>query len=64
MDNDATSRALRAARERLFQFDPLLSMELRPQPVATGRNGFGSIWRFLPLTDLPLIATDCNHGAP
>jgi hypothetical protein len=41
-----------------------LTMELRPQPVATGRNGFGSIWRFLPLTDLPLIATDCNHGAP
>ena len=42
----------------------LLTMELLRQPMATGRNGFGSNRRFSPLTDLPLIATGCNHGAP
>src|SRR3954453_5546065 len=41
-----------------------LTMELLRQPLARGRNGFGSIWRFSALTDLPLIATSCNHGAP
>jgi hypothetical protein len=28
-----------------------------------GRNGFGLTRRFSALSDLPLIATDCNHGA-
>src|SRR5256886_1385029 len=26
--------------------NPLLTMELLRQPLATGRSGFGSIWRF------------------
>jgi len=39
-------------------------MERRRQAVATGRNGFGFVWRFSPLGDLPLIASRYNHGAP
>jgi hypothetical protein len=34
------------------------------QLVATGGNGFGLFLPFLRSVDLPLIATDCNHGAP
>src|SRR5512132_3987648 len=44
--------------------EPLLTMELLTQPVATGRNGFGLISALPRAVDLPLIATGCNHGAP
>ena len=43
--------------------DALLTMERRTQAVATDGNGFGLTRRFSALSDLPLIATDCNHGA-
>src|ERR1700675_4003842 len=41
MDNDATS-ALRAAGERLFQFDPLLTMEVRRGSIHTGSGVAGA----------------------
>ena len=44
--------------------DALLTMELRTQPVATHGNGFGLFTPFPRRSDLPLIATRCNHGAP
>ena len=44
--------------------DPLLTMELHRQPVATGCNGFGLFSPLPPSVDLPLVATGCNHGAP
>jgi hypothetical protein len=37
-------------------------MELLRQPVATGRNGFGSILRFARLTDLPLMRPVATTG--
>jgi hypothetical protein len=39
-------------------------MELLKQSVATRRNGFRLFLRFPALGVLPVIATDCNHGAP
>ena len=43
---------------------PLLTMRSFRQPVAARGNGFG-LFPWLPRhTDLPLIATGCNHGAP
>jgi len=39
-------------------------MERRRQPVAIDGNGFRLFLRLLPLGDLPVIATGCNHGAP
>jgi len=39
-------------------------MELLRQLAAAGGNGFGLLCRFPRLIELPLIATDCNHGAP
>src|SRR5947207_13127942 len=44
--------------------DALLTMERRRQPVAIHGNGFRLFLRLLPLSDSPLIATSCNHGAP
>jgi hypothetical protein len=45
--------------------DPLLTMELRRQLVATHGNGFRLLSPFRPSLDLPLIAIGCNHaGAP
>jgi hypothetical protein len=34
------------------------------QPVATDGNGFGLLSALPRPSDLPLIATSCNHGAP
>jgi len=34
------------------------------QPVAKDGNGFGLFSALPPPSDLPLIATSCNHGAP
>ena len=42
----------------------VLTMELRTQPVATHGNGFGLFSPLPRASDLPLIATRCNHGAP
>jgi len=42
----------------------LFTMELRTQPVATRGNGFGLFSPLPRASDLPLIATGCNHGAP
>jgi hypothetical protein len=39
-------------------------MGLLRQLLATQRNGFALFSPFLRSLDLPLIATDCNHGAP
>jgi len=47
---------------------PLTDSNRRPPPyhqaVATLGNSFGLIPAFSRLSDLPLIATGCNHGAP
>jgi hypothetical protein len=44
--------------------DPLLTMERLRQPMATHGNG-SRLFSPLPRrSDLPLIATGCNHGAP
>jgi hypothetical protein len=34
------------------------------QPVATHDKGFGLFWPRLRRSDLPPIATGCNHGVP
>jgi hypothetical protein len=44
--------------------DPLLTMRSFRQLVATHGNGFGLFLRLPRLSDLRLIATYCNHGAP
>jgi hypothetical protein len=41
-----------------------LTMRSAWQRVATEGNGFGLFLRVLRRSDLPLIATGCNHGAP
>jgi hypothetical protein len=41
-----------------------LTMERLGHPVANGGNGFRLFLRVLPRSDLPLIATGCNHGGP
>ena len=40
-----------------------LTMRSTPQLVATHGNGFGLFLRLPRRSDLPLIATGCNHGA-
>ena len=42
----------------------LFTMRCFPQLVATHGNGFGLFLRLPPRSDLLLIATGCNHGAP
>jgi hypothetical protein len=61
------SPALRGLCRALFRTrtgDPLLTMEVLRQRVATGRNGFRLFLRLPRLLDLPTIAAVCNHGAP
>jgi hypothetical protein len=41
-----------------------LTMRSKRQRVATVGNGFRLFWRVQSRSDLPLIATGCNHGAP
>jgi hypothetical protein len=42
----------------------LLTMRSRPQLVATDGNGFRFILRFTRPSDLRLVASACDHGAP
>jgi hypothetical protein len=44
--------------------DALLAMYFSRQPVATDGNGFALFSALPGPSDLPLIATSCNHGAP
>jgi hypothetical protein len=44
--------------------DALLTMELLRQVLAMHGNGFRLFSPFLPVSDLPLVATGRNHGAP
>jgi hypothetical protein len=44
--------------------DPLLTIKVQGQRVATHGNGFGLFVRFLSLPVLRPVATGCNHGAP
>jgi hypothetical protein len=41
-----------------------LTMRSFRQLDATHGNGFGLFWRLSRRSDLPLIATGCNHGGP
>jgi hypothetical protein len=41
-----------------------LTMRSFRQLVATDGNGFGLFLPFFWLSDLPLVAAGCNHGAP
>jgi len=44
--------------------DPLLTIKVRRQLVATHGNGFGVILPFSALSHLPPVATGCDRWAP
>jgi hypothetical protein len=62
--NPRNTVAVSARNVALEAVDPLLTIKVRRQLVATGSNGFGVIRRISARSYLPPIASGCDRWAP